>query len=68
VSLPANSLAFTFCQTPIIYTRANAAIIEVTYADDRLEAITGSRLEAAASRHIFDRDGQIQQVRVTVAG
>jgi hypothetical protein len=66
MSLPAHSLAFTFCQTPIIYTRADAATIEVTYADGRLETIPGHQLEAAASRHLFDRDGQIQQVRVMV--
>lgn len=66
VSLPAHSLAFTFCQTPIIYTRADAAAIEVTYADGRFEAIPGHHLDAAASRHIFDRDGQVQWVRVMV--
>jgi hypothetical protein len=67
VSLPAHSLAFTFCQTPIIYTRAGAPAIEVTYTDGRLGTVGGNRLEAATSRHIFDRDGQIQQIRVSVA-
>ncbi len=65
-SLPANSLAFTLCQTPIIYTRSSTAAIEVIYADGRRETVTGSQLDVATSRHLFNRDGQIQMVRVTV--
>jgi hypothetical protein len=64
LSLPAGALAFTICQTPIVYTRGQAAAIEVTFADGRQESIAGSRLDVAASRHIFDRDGQILKVLV----
>jgi hypothetical protein len=67
VLLSANSLAFTICQVPIIYTRSSTAAIEVIFDDDRQETIIGSRLDAATSRHIFNRDGQIKQVRVDVA-
>ena len=66
VSLPADSLAFTLCQTPIIYTRHNVATVKVTYADERLDLIAGTRLGAVNSRHIFDRDGQIRIVHVMV--
>jgi hypothetical protein len=66
VSLPADSLAFTICQTPIIYTRSEAAAIEVTYAGGRRETIAGTRLDITTSRHIFDRNGQIQRVHVMV--
>ena len=66
MQLPAGSLAFTFCQTPIIYSRNGAAAIEVTFADSQQETIAGSRLDADTSRHIFDRDGQVRQVSVMV--
>ncbi len=66
--LPAHSLAFTLCQTPILYTRRAAAAIDVTYADGRQETIPGSQLDAATSRHIFERDGQIRMVQVGVGG
>jgi hypothetical protein len=66
VSLPADSLAFTICQTPIIYTRNGAAAIGLTHADGQRETITGTRLSAATSRHIFNRNGQIQLVNVMV--
>ncbi len=65
--LPAHSLAFTFCQTPMIYTRHTTPAIEITYASGRQETLTCTRLDAVTSRHIFERDGQIQQVRVRVA-
>jgi len=67
VSMATNSLAFTFCQVPVIYTCNGAATIEVIFVDGRQEIIAGSRLDADTSRHIFDRDGQIQQIRVHVA-
>ena len=69
VSLPANSLAFTFCQTPIVYTRGDTARVEVTFADGRRKTtVTGSQLDVVTSRHLFGRDGQIQLVRVIKAG
>jgi hypothetical protein len=66
VSLSADSLAFTFCQTPVIYSRGDTHSIEVTFSDGQRQSIFGNRLNAAISRHIFDRDGQIQQVRVSI--
>jgi hypothetical protein len=66
LSLPADSLAFTFCQTPVIYTCGDTACIKVTYAGDRSEIKLGTRLDAATSQHIFARDGQIQSLHVTV--
>ena len=66
VPLPAGALAFTVCQTPVVYTRGDTAQIEVTGASDRQETITGSQLAGATSRHIFARNGQIQLVQVMV--
>ncbi len=66
LSLPADSLAFTFCQTPVIYTCGDTACIKVTYAGDRSEIKLGTHLDVATSQHIFARDGQIQSLHVTV--
>ena len=62
--LAADSLAFTYCQTPIIYTRDSTAQIVVIYRDGRSETIPGNRLDLAASRSLFERDGQIEMVMV----
>lgn len=66
IAMPAKSLAFTFCQTPIVYTLAETAVIEVFFADGRTELGGNGRLNQATSQHIFDRDGQVQSVRVTM--
>ena len=65
LSLPPDSLAFTFCQTPVIYQRGAAAQIEVLYADGRLVELQGHCLDETITRHILNRDGQIKQVHVT---
>ncbi len=67
ISLPIDSLAFTFCQTPIIYRRSQAAMIEVIYNDGQQESISGTRLDITNSRHIFDRNGRIRILQVSVA-
>lgn len=65
-ALPANSLAFTFCQTPIIYTRADIAQIEVMYGDGGDVTIPGATLDAPTSQHILSRSGLVKWVRVTI--
>ncbi|RME69705.1 MAG: hypothetical protein D6784_17965 [Chloroflexi bacterium] len=64
--LPPDSLAFTICQTPVIYTRGDAPQIELFFADGRRQVIEGTRLDPATSRHIFDRDGYVRLVQVKV--
>ena len=66
MSLPVDSLAFTFCQTPVVYTRGNRAYIEVAYSDGRSDTIVGTCLDAAASQHILVRDGQVRLVHVFI--
>ena len=66
ILLSAGSLAFTFCQTKVVYTTGETEQIEVTYADGRSETVTGSRLGLSTSKHILSRDRQVQLLRVTV--
>jgi hypothetical protein len=67
VPLPAGALAFTVCQTPVVYVRGPDAHIVVLYADGREVRHNGVRLGEEDSRHIFDRDGVVQRLHVTVA-
>ncbi len=66
VALPPGSLAFTFCQTPIVYTLGDERQIEVVWADGRRQIIPGHCLDQATSQHIFDRSGAVSLVRVWV--
>ena len=66
LSLQPDSLAFTLCQTPVIYSRSDKAELDVTFADGSVTKIVGNRLDTATSRSIFGRDGQVEKLSVTV--
>jgi hypothetical protein len=66
LALPPASLAFTFCQTPVVYVRGDSPRIEVAYQDGRTTTIPGSRLDPATSQHILDRDGHVDRLKVVV--
>ncbi len=64
ISTPKGSLAFTFCQVPVIYNVARPAEIEVHFSNGTHERIAGSGLGTDLSRHIFCRDGLIERIIV----
>jgi hypothetical protein len=65
---PAGALAFTLCQTPVVLARGPRAQIEVRYADGRIERSDGLRLSPALTQRIFQRDGAIGQLVVSMPG
>ncbi len=65
-SLPAHSLAFTYCQTPIIYTSGQNAKIEVTFAGGQTVVRSGGRLDEGLTRQLLDRDQALEAVQVTI--
>jgi hypothetical protein len=64
--LPPGSLAFTICQTPVVYVRGDEAQIEVMMAQGQPAVFKGNCLDTKTTKHILDRDGQITSLRVTV--
>jgi hypothetical protein len=62
--LPAGSLAFTYCGTPVCYQLADRASIVVDRVAGPSELIAGDELPLATSESVFARDGSI--VRLTV--
>jgi len=64
ISLSTGSLAFTVCQTPIIYHLGDRSKVQVHFSDGRVEEISGSRLKNEISQHIFKRDGVIAKISV----
>ncbi len=64
--LPPGSMAFTYCQTPVVYVRGDSAKIEIGLSEGRTLTLPGSRLDTATTQHILDRDGQVELLRVTV--
>ena len=66
IELPANSLAYTVCQVPVILRSSTARQMEVHYTDGRVESIEGHVLDAENSRHLLRRDGKIHHLLISV--
>ena len=64
--LQAGTLAFTYCQVPVIYSCSDISKIKVFYRDGSTSTIKGNVLDAAKSQQIFDRDGQVDFLQVEV--
>jgi len=66
IKLSPGSLAFTFCQVPVVYRSGVRGGIEVYYADGSLREISGNSLDPESCQHIFDRNGQVERLDVGV--
>ena len=64
LDLAPQSLAYTFCQVPIVIQASAEAQIIVTLSDQSQVVITGNTLDVALSQHIFLRDGMVRQLTV----
>jgi len=61
------SLAFTFCQVPVIYEPvADQGWIHVTFADGSMTALSETAIDAEVSAEIFARTGRVERIRVGV--
>ena len=67
ITLSAGSLAFTFCQVPVVYQRqSNDASLEIVYHDGSQVDCSGSALDAELSAELFSRSGRVDRIVVMV--
>ncbi len=64
LDLPANSLAFTFCQVPFVYHIAEKNSVRITNDGGIVLELDGLEINAKESNEIFNRTGLIKQVDV----
>jgi hypothetical protein len=67
LELAAGTLAFTYCQVPIIYRRSERRGLRVTAADGTCHELAGDTLDAERSAALFARTGAIVQIEVDTA-
>jgi len=65
LTLPAGTLASYVCQTPLIVQLGDHDEVEIHFADQTSRRLTGLRLDADTSQHIFWRDGKVKYLIVT---
>ena len=69
VAVPANALAFTWCQVPVIYRLDDGAGATLIVSRSNGEEHTMDRLELSSedSAELFQRSGRIRQITVSMA-
>jgi len=65
LELPPGSLAYSFCQLPVILQAGTRDEIRVDLTDGSVQNISGHRLDETNSGHIFLRDDAIKQLTIT---
>lgn len=66
VSLIENTLAFTYCQVPVIYRIAESDGVELSYSNGNSNTMDQLMLDKAASNQVFNRTGEIDKIQVNI--
>jgi hypothetical protein len=67
LDLEIDSLAFTYCQVPVVYQKASNSAIKVFLSDGSVSSFEGKSLDVETSQLLFNRGGQIDKLVVSVA-
>ena len=66
IALQENSLAFTYCQIPIIYKNAKKEHLEVVYNNGSSVEFESLSIDVDTSNKVFSRSGEINQIIVSI--
>jgi hypothetical protein len=64
LELPVGSLAYTFCQVPVVYRRAEELDVRVVRADGTVVGCPDGRIPPELSASIFARLGEVDRIEV----
>ena len=67
IELKAGSLAYSICQVPVILQASEENCITLYFSDGSTQLVKGHDLDSNHSRHIFQRDGVIHHLVVSIA-
>ena len=67
IEVPANALAFTICQVPVVYRLGEdgSCATVISYSDDTEKTLEQLDLSAEDSAEVFDRSGRIRKLTIT---
>ena len=66
ITLEKGSLAFTFCQIPIVYRKEGDDTIELHHKNGEKSKLDGLRIDELTSNLIFERRSDIEQITVNI--
>ncbi|MBC7494428.1 MAG: hypothetical protein H7221_05415 [Flavobacterium sp.] len=66
IDLNSNSICFTYCQIPVIYTISNQKKLTVYYVNSLSETFDSVIIDEKISKKIFERTGEISKIVVQI--
>jgi hypothetical protein len=66
IELAPGSLAYTFCQVPILYICSDDDRVDIAYSNGGGHQVAGHCLDIETSGHVFRRDGHVARITVYV--
>jgi len=66
INLTSGSLAFTYCQVPVVYTLAHKEAVKVTFMDGSIAQFDSPQLDKATSEQVFKRTHTIKVIEVGI--
>ncbi len=66
IELEKDSLGFTYCQIPVIYKLSQKEGLTVQFSEDSDLEYDHLNLDSATSKKVFERTGEIKQIRVSI--
>lgn len=67
IECPAGSIMYSICQVPIILQTSDEPCVKVHLSNGSIQEINGYFLDVENSRHIFQRDGIIHHLTISVS-
>jgi len=67
LQLEKESLAFTYCQIPVVYHRSDRKEIRIHLSDGTAVKVSGLNLGPEHSKQVFERSGAIDRIEVWLA-
>ncbi len=64
--LEPGSLAFTYCQVPVVYRTGDVVSVEIEHVGGRVQHVDGTQLDRAQSASLLEREGAYRRLTVTV--
>ncbi len=66
LALEPGTLAFTYCQVPVVYRRSEERRIMLTFSDGQSRTVAGDALDQKQSASLFKREGDIARIDVWI--
>ncbi|GAA4968507.1 hypothetical protein [Algibacter aquimarinus] len=64
IKLEENSLAYTYCQVPVVYKISDKDSLEVVFNDGKQTQSESLEIDKETSKTIFERNGEVAQINV----